>query len=93
MSSQRQENEIAAIAYRRVAREKVANGDWETAEWYLKRALHVAENTFAKFHGETGMVLIELSELYQRWERPLEKLRAERRIEEIVSTYVLSDAC
>lgn len=79
--------------YRQAARQKMEAGELESAEWYLRRALHVAEHQYGKYHGETGMVLLDLSQLYERSGRTLEKLRVERRIDEIVQTYTCADAC
>lgn len=88
----RQVNGFAAIAYRQVAREKQAQGDFVSAESFLKRALHIVENRYGKQHGEAGMVLIELAELYDKWERPLDRRRTEKRIDEIVENYTVSEA-
>ncbi len=87
------ENAFAAAAYRRIARERMDEEDFEPAEWYLRRALQIAENCFGRFHGEVGMILLCLSELYRKTGRPLEQDRIDRRIEEIVDTYKLADAC
>lgn len=87
------ENAFAAASYRRIASERIEAGDWEPAEWYLRRALQIAENSFGRFHGEVGMILIALADLYAKTGRHLEQDRIETRIEEIVETYQHADAC
>ncbi|MFN8658222.1 MAG: tetratricopeptide repeat protein [Candidatus Obscuribacterales bacterium] len=87
------ENAFAAAAYCRIAKERMAEHDWEPAEWYLRRALQIAENSFGRFHGEVGMILISLSQLYASTGRHLEQDRIDRRIEEIVDIYQFADAC